>query len=339
MHLASAPYRGRYTVRVDVDGTGRLLTAASQAGVRHLLFISIVGIDRVPWGYFRRKLAAEQVVRDGGAPWSVLRATQFHSLLDGALRAASRLPALIGDAGIVAQPVDPRDVADAIVARVAAGPSMSTEEFGGPEVLHFDQAVAQWLDARRLRRPMLRMRLPGKFGRAVRSGYLTTTARPAGQITWREYLAETAGRAPTGSTARKRAPVIWFERHVQNPPVRAALRADLPLPMFALLETRGRITGLARQNPVINGLVGDQFWIVAEHGRSAQYVRNLEADPRVRVRVGSRWRTGTARILDDDDALARARWMSDSLGPLHKADALVARLTATTPLTIRLDLD
>ena len=206
--------------------TGRawLLTAASQAGVRHLLFISIVGVDRVPWGYFRRKLAAEQVVRDGGAPWSVLRATQFHSFLDGALRAASRLPALIGDAGIVAQPVDPRDVADAIVARVAAGAGMSTEEFGGPEVLHFDQAVAQWLDARRLRRPMLRIRLPGKFGRAVRSGYLTTTARPAGQITWREYLAETAGRAPTGSTARKRALVIWFERHVQNPPVRAALR-------------------------------------------------------------------------------------------------------------------
>ena len=123
VHLASAPYRGRYTVRVDVDGTGRLLTAASQAGVRHLLFISIVGVDRVPWGYFRRKLAAEQVVRDGGAPWSVLRVTQFHSFLDGALRAASRLPALIGDAGIVAQPVDPRDVADAIVARVAAGPA------------------------------------------------------------------------------------------------------------------------------------------------------------------------------------------------------------------------
>lgn len=65
-------------------------------------------------------------------------ATQFHSLLDGALRAASRLPALIGDAGIVAQPVDPRDVADAIVARVAAGLSASTEEFGRPEVLHFD---------------------------------------------------------------------------------------------------------------------------------------------------------------------------------------------------------
>lgn len=314
VHLASAPYRGRYTARVDVAGTGRLLAAARQAGVGHLLFISIVGIDRVPWGYFRRKLAAEQLVRDGGVPWSILRVTQFHSLVDGALRAATRLPALIGDVGIAAQPVDPRDVADRIAARVSAGPSMITEEFGGPEVLHFDHAAAQWLDARRMRRPMLRLRLPGAFGRALRSGYLTTTARPAGKITWQEYLAETAGRAPArrrpgraapgssstprraeGSGARKRTLVIWFERHVQNPPIRAALRSGLPLPMFALLETTGRKTGMPRQNPVINGLDGDQFWIVAEHGRNAHYVRNLEADPRVRVKVGRRWRTAPPR--------------------------------------------
>jgi nucleoside-diphosphate-sugar epimerase len=122
VHLASAPYRGRYTVRIDVDGTGRLLTAASQAVVRHLLFISNVGIDRLPWGYFRRKLAAEQVVLDGSVPWSVLRPPSFTRSWT-----ARR-----------AQPVDPRDVADAIVARVAAGLSASTEEFCGPEVLHFD---------------------------------------------------------------------------------------------------------------------------------------------------------------------------------------------------------
>jgi deazaflavin-dependent oxidoreductase (nitroreductase family) len=137
----------------------------------------------------------------------------------------------------------------------------------------------------------------------------------------------------------KRRLVVAFEKYVQNPPVKAALRAGLPLPMFALLETTGRTSGKRRHTPVINGLHGDRFWIVAEHGRRAQYVRNLEADPHVRVKSGGRWRAGRAHILDDDDALARAQWMADTLGPLHKADRLVARLLGTQPLTIRIDLE
>jgi F420H(2)-dependent quinone reductase len=76
-----------------------------------------------------------------------------------------------------------------------------------------------------------------------------------------------------------------------------------------------------------------------EHGRRAQYVRNLEADPNVRVKSGGRWYAGRAHILDDDDPLARARWMADTLGPLHKADSLAARLLSTQPLTIRIDLE
>ena len=71
---------------------------------------------------------------------------------------------------------------------------------------------------------------------------------------------------------RKRRLVVWFEKHLQNPPVR-----------LALLETTGRRSGKPRHTPVIDGLVGDQFWIVAEHGRHAHYVRNLQRDPHVRV--------------------------------------------------------
>jgi uncharacterized protein YbjT (DUF2867 family) len=73
VHLASAPYKGAYTVRVDVDGTRRLAAAAREAGVKHLLYASIVGIDRVPWPYFRRKLAAEALVKSGGMGWSIVR--------------------------------------------------------------------------------------------------------------------------------------------------------------------------------------------------------------------------------------------------------------------------
>jgi deazaflavin-dependent oxidoreductase (nitroreductase family) len=138
---------------------------------------------------------------------------------------------------------------------------------------------------------------------------------------------------------RKRRLVIAFEKYVQNPPIKAALRAGLPLPMFALLETTGRTSGGRRQTPVINGRHGAQFWIVAEHGRRAQYVRNLEADPHVRVKSGGKWYAGRAHLLDDDDPLARARWMAQTLGPLHKADSLAARLLGTQPLTIRIDLE
>jgi deazaflavin-dependent oxidoreductase (nitroreductase family) len=94
-----------------------------------------------------------------------------------------------------------------------------------------------------------------------------------------------------------------------------------------------------RRTPVIDGLVGDQFWIVAEHGRHAHYVRNLERDPHVRVQRRRRWHSGLARVLDHDDPLARARWLADTLGPLHRADPTVARLLGTDLLIIRIDLD
>jgi deazaflavin-dependent oxidoreductase (nitroreductase family) len=133
--------------------------------------------------------------------------------------------------------------------------------------------------------------------------------------------------------------VVWFEKYPQNPPVRLALLAGLPLPVFALLETTGRSSGKRRRTPVIDGLVGDQFRIVAVHGRHAHYVRYLERDPHVRVKRRGRWHSGLARVLDHDDLLARARWLADALGPLHRADPAVARLLGTDLLTIRIDFE
>lgn len=349
VHLASAPYRGRYTYRVDVEGTRRLRRAAERAGVRHLLFISIVGVDQIPWGYFRRKVAAENLVQEGDLDWSILRLTQFHPFIDTALQGAGRLPVLLTDTGVSAQPVDPGDAAERILAQVEAGPSGLVEEFGGPEVLSGDDLVRQWQRATGRRGAVRSIRVPGRLGQAFRAGDLTTTATPTGRVTLGEYLAaryapggpeEQNQRAKRGARLeRKRRAVIWFERHVQNPPVKAAIQAGVPLSMFALLEVTGRRTGQPRQIPIINGLHGDTFWIVAEHGRRANYVRNLEADPNVRLRIGEVWRSGTAHILDDDDPIARASWMAKMLGPMHKADVLAVRLLGTTPLTIRVDLE
>ena len=101
---------------------------------------------------------------------------------------------------------------------------------------------------------------------------------------------------------------------------------------FALLETTGRRTGRARQTPVGNGLDGDTFWLVAAHGTQADYVRNLQAEPTVRVKAGGRWRTGTAVVLPGDDPAARSRSLP------YQWDAAIGRMMASTPLTIRIDL-
>jgi uncharacterized protein YbjT (DUF2867 family) len=190
-HLASRPYRGRYTYRVDVEGTGRLASAARDAGVRHLVYSSIVGVDRIPWPYFRRKLAAEHCVQGGDVPWSILRATQFHTLVDAALTAVGRLPVLLGPADMPGQPVDPRDVAERLVTMLEDGPSHTVTDFGGPETLTFAELADQWLDTRRLRRRIVQVPVPGRVGRAFRDGLGLASQPPYGRITWREWLART----------------------------------------------------------------------------------------------------------------------------------------------------
>src|SRR3954449_6723629 len=92
-----------------------------------------------------------------------------------------------------------------------------------------------------------------------------------------------------------------------NPVMRRALEAGVVPRGWALLETTGRRSGQPRRVPVGDGLRGSVFWIVAEHGRHADYVRNIERDPRVRVKVGRSWRAGTARLLPDDDPRERLR--------------------------------
>src|SRR2546421_9881741 len=129
------------------------------------------------------------------------------------------------------------------------------------------------------------------------------------------------------SSAKART-VRSFQKYVLNPPVRVLFGLGLVPPTHVLLETTGRRTGRRRQNPVGNGLDGDTLWIVAEHGRSAGYVRNLEADPRVRVKIGRRWRRGTAAVLPDDDPRARLRRIG------RPVNGVMVRAVGTAPLTI-----
>jgi deazaflavin-dependent oxidoreductase (nitroreductase family) len=128
--------------------------------------------------------------------------------------------------------------------------------------------------------------------------------------------------------SRKRHAVTWIHRLV-NPVMRPAARF---VPGMAVIETRGRRSGLPRRVPVGGRLEGSSFWLVAEHGRWANYVRNIQADPRVRLMIGGQWHDGTAHLLPDDDVRQR-------LKRLPAYNSLFVRLQGTDLLTLRIDLD
>ncbi|CAN5576833.1 nitroreductase family deazaflavin-dependent oxidoreductase [soil metagenome] len=135
------------------------------------------------------------------------------------------------------------------------------------------------------------------------------------------------------ASERKRRVVTALQVRVFNPPIKALAARGLA-PGVALLETTGRKSCEPRRTPVTNGLerATNTFWIVAEQGRKAAYVRNIEADPRVRVRIGRRWRSGVAHVLEDDDTRARQRGMPR----IHAASV---RAMGTELVTVRIDLD
>ncbi|MCA2212761.1 SDR family oxidoreductase [Jidongwangia harbinensis] len=186
VHLASAPRRTRET---DVEGTRRLLAAAGNAGVRHVVFISIIGIDRVPLPYYRLKVETEAVVRASGVPYTLLRAAQFPSLIDTVLTFSGKAGPLLIDRNLVFQPVAVEDVADRIAAVLAEGPTGDVVEVAGPETLRLGEMAGAWQRARGSRRPVWPIRIPGRLGREVRAGALTTAVPPTGTRTWRDYLA------------------------------------------------------------------------------------------------------------------------------------------------------
>jgi deazaflavin-dependent oxidoreductase (nitroreductase family) len=124
--------------------------------------------------------------------------------------------------------------------------------------------------------------------------------------------------------AAKRRIVHTVQRLVVNPVGR-----KLPVTM---LETIGRKSGEPRRTAVGGRVVDNQFWMVSEHGGHSHYVLNIEANPRVRVRIGGRWRTGTAHLLPDDDAVAR-------LSQLPSMNSAVVKLMGSDLLTVRVDLD
>ncbi len=179
--------------QVDVDGTGRLLEEARRVGVEQFVYISIVGIDQIDFGYYKNKLAAEQLIEDSGLPWTILRATQFHSFVDLILRSFTRLPLAFIPRNWGFQSIAEADVADQLLAAVQGGPAGRLPDIGGPEVLSVDEMTRTWLAAQGKRQAIVHLPVPGGLSAGFRRGLNTVPDNRVGQITWDQWLVSRYG--------------------------------------------------------------------------------------------------------------------------------------------------
>jgi uncharacterized protein YbjT (DUF2867 family) len=175
----------------DDVATKNLVRAAVDAGVRHLVYISVVGADRVPVGWLRMKYAAEQVIAGSGLPWTTLRAAQFHDLTLTVAAKMAKLPVIPVPGGLRFQPVDAADVARRLVELTLGEPAGLVPDLVGPQVHGMGDLLRAYLRARGKRRPMMPVRMPGKAGRSYRAGEnLNLNGVDHGTRTWEDFLSE-----------------------------------------------------------------------------------------------------------------------------------------------------
>jgi uncharacterized protein YbjT (DUF2867 family) len=205
VHLAGS-------ARGDEDKTRHLIGAAVRADVSHLIYISVVGADRIRvtsrmdrmmFGYFASKCAAERLVAESGLPWSTLRATQFHDLVLKTVAGLARLPVIPVPRGIRFQPIDAGEVADRLVDLTLGAPAGLVPDLGGPQAFELAELVRSYLRIAGKHRLIMPMPLMGKAAEALRAGANLTPERAVGLRTWEDFLTSRLSMArghPVAST-------------------------------------------------------------------------------------------------------------------------------------------
>ncbi len=174
--------------RGDDVAARNLLTEAHNNGAPHLVYISIVGVDRVPFGYYRTKLETERLVRDSGLPWTIQRATQFHNLILLACTALARLPVMPVPAGTSFQPLDVAEVAGRLAELAAAPAAGRAPDIAGPQVRSTTDLARSYLRATGKRRGVLPVWLPGAAAAGFRGGGHLAPDNAVGRVTFEEFL-------------------------------------------------------------------------------------------------------------------------------------------------------
>jgi uncharacterized protein YbjT (DUF2867 family) len=187
------------TAKGDEEKAKNLVRAAGAAGAPHLVYISVVGADRVPvvsgvdramFGYFASKLAAERVVAESGLPYTTLRAAQFHDLMLTTTRQMAKLPVIPVPAGFRFQPIDAGEVAARLTELALGKPAGLVPDVAGPKVYRMADLLRGYLRAAHRHRAVMPVRLPGKAARAFREGANLAPDHAVGRRTWEDFLAE-----------------------------------------------------------------------------------------------------------------------------------------------------
>jgi uncharacterized protein YbjT (DUF2867 family) len=197
------------TKKGDGDKARRLVQAASRAGTRHLVYISVVGADRIPissgidramFGYFESKLAAERGVADSGLPWTTLRVTQLYESMLMLVQQMATLPVVPVPAGWRFQPIDGCEVADRVVELSLGAPAGLVPDLGGPRVYEMAELVRSYLQTRDMHRLVVPIWLPGNAARVFRAGANLAPDQAVGRLTWEDFLAARTS-SPMASTS------------------------------------------------------------------------------------------------------------------------------------------
>jgi uncharacterized protein YbjT (DUF2867 family) len=183
LHCATQPIGDK-----DVVATRNLLDAARRAAVAHVVYISIVGVDRIPLPYYKTKLRVEQVLATSDVGHTVVRATQFHDLIARMFRAQRLSPVLFALRGVSFQPIDTTDVAPRLVELAGTEPSQRAPDIGGPEIRSHADLARAYLAGHGGRRPVVPLPVPGKIAAGFRSGAHLAPQNPVGSVRFEDYL-------------------------------------------------------------------------------------------------------------------------------------------------------
>ncbi len=193
LHAATSPMKK--SVQIDVQGTKKLLKACKENRIKHFLFPSIVGIEALPMAYYQAKLEAESIIKDSDVPYTILRATQFHSLIDRLFQKLNKLPISVLPTQLKCQSVDVTEVATTLLSLCHHAPQGHIKDFGGPEILTLKEMYEIWKKHQRKTSLLIPLpHLPLPLFKAMKEGKNTNPEQKSGNKTWSEWIYETYAR-------------------------------------------------------------------------------------------------------------------------------------------------
>lgn len=193
LHLASGPGKiGRESFESVL--TRNILNAIPKSDVKHLIYCSIVGIDKIPYSYYRAKLDSEALIRNSQVRYTILRATQFHNLIDYFISKLMQFPIGFLPGKLLAQPIHVDAVAQKLYELVLAGNQNTILNLGGPQVLDFHTLAHSWMTYRHISKPVLPIPSLGALMSAIAKGYNTCPEMAVGSKTWDNYLVAVYGK-------------------------------------------------------------------------------------------------------------------------------------------------